>query len=181
MASSDDQPRVSIDAAERRTWAVQRTGWVFFALLILASVLGVFGGGPTQAVVRPFLIYVMLVLVFRLTGKRSIGEITTFDFLLLLVISEAVSSALLADDTSITGAAIAVVTLVALDVGLSLAKHRWPALDRLLEDVPVVLFHDGTLNRTRMDKERIAEDDILEAARELHGLERFDQIEKAVL
>jgi uncharacterized membrane protein YcaP (DUF421 family) len=134
-----------------------------------------------HAVLRPLLIYVMLVLVFRLTGKRSIGEITTFDFLLLLVISEAVSSALLADDSSITGAAIAVMTLIGLDVALSLAKNRWPTLDRLLEDVPVVLYHDGKLVKERMAKERIAEDDILEAARELHGLERFDQIEKAVL
>lgn len=134
-----------------------------------------------HAVLRPLLIYVMLVLVFRLTGKRSIGEITTFDFLLLLVISEAVSSALLADDASITGAAIAVMTLIGLDVALSLAKNRWPTLDRLLEDVPVVLYHDGKLVKERMSKERIAEDDILEAARELHGLERFDQIEKAVL
>jgi uncharacterized membrane protein YcaP (DUF421 family) len=127
------------------------------------------------------LIYVLLVVIFRLTGKRSIGEITTFDFLLLLVVSEAVSSALLANDTSVTGAMVAVITLVGLDVMLSVAKNRWRGLDRLLEDVPVVLYQEGRLHQERLRRERIAVDDILESARRGHGLERLDQIERAIL
>lgn len=134
-----------------------------------------------HAVLRPLLIFVLLVVIFRLTGKRSIGEITTFDFLLLLIVSESVSNALLAGDSSITGATIAVITLVGCDVALSLAKQQWPWLDRVLEDIPVVLYQHGRLHRLRMRKERISVDDILEAAREYHGLEQLDQIESAVL
>jgi uncharacterized membrane protein YcaP (DUF421 family) len=134
-----------------------------------------------NAVLRPLLIYLLLLLVFRLTGKRSIGEITTFDFILLLVVSEAVSSALLADDHSITAALIAVVTLVGLDILLSLAKQKWQWLDRALEDVPVVLYRDGKLQQERLDQERISIDDILESARRYHGIDRLDQIQMAVL
>jgi uncharacterized membrane protein YcaP (DUF421 family) len=134
-----------------------------------------------NAVLRPLLIYLLLLLVFRLTGKRSIGEITTFDFILLLVVSEAVSSALLADDHSITAALIAVVTLVGIDILLSLAKQKWQWLDRALEDVPVVLYRDGKLQQERLDQERISIDDILESARRYHGIDRMDQIQMAVL
>ncbi|HRP06862.1 MAG TPA: DUF421 domain-containing protein [Gemmatimonadales bacterium] len=134
-----------------------------------------------HSVIRPMLLFVMLVVIFRLTGKRSIGEITVFDFLLLLVVSEAASSALLADDSSFTGSLLAVITLVGCDVALSLAKQRWPWFDRLLDDVPVVLYQHGKLSHERLRRERIGIDDILEAARQSHGLERLEQIERAVL
>ncbi|MEO5826392.1 MAG: YetF domain-containing protein [Gemmatimonadales bacterium] len=134
-----------------------------------------------NAVLRPAAIYFALLLVFRLTGRRSIGDITTFDFLLLLVISEALSSALLADDHSITAALIASITLVGLDVALSLAKRFWPALDQVLDDEPVVLFLNGRLQQERLHKERVSEDDILEAARQAHGIDSLDDIRCAVL
>jgi uncharacterized membrane protein YcaP (DUF421 family) len=66
-------------------------------------------------------------------------------------------------------------------VGLSLLKHRWRWLDRLLEDEAVVLLADGVLNHERMNKERVDMADILEAARTAHGIERLDQIKLAVL
>jgi uncharacterized membrane protein YcaP (DUF421 family) len=179
MTSQQEQGEWSmrVSTTERRTWRMQRAGWFLMLLVAVAAVATTRG----HAIVRPFLIYLMLLVVFRLTGRRSIGEITTFDFILLLVVSEAVSSALLAGDDSLTGALIAVITLVGIDVLLSLAKHRWEWLDRLLEDVPVVLYHDGELQQERMQKERISVDDILESARLSHGLERLDQISSAVL
>lgn len=134
-----------------------------------------------NAVLRPALIYIALLAIFRLTGKRSIGEITTFDFLLLLVISEAVSSALLADDHSITAALIAALTLVGLDVALSMAKRAAPAIDRFLEDEPVVIYMNGKLQEERMRKERVCVEDILESARQNHGIDSMDQIRVAVL
>jgi uncharacterized membrane protein YcaP (DUF421 family) len=133
------------------------------------------------AVLRPLLIYFGLLVLVRITGKRSLGEVTTFDFILLLIIAETVQSALLAHDMSMTGAAVALITLLLLDVALSALKHRWRWLDRLMEDEPVVLYADGKLMRERMDKERIDVGDILEAARRMHGLEHLDEIRSAVL
>jgi uncharacterized membrane protein YcaP (DUF421 family) len=134
-----------------------------------------------DSVLRAAAIYVVLLLVFRLAGKRSLAQITTFDFILLLVIGEATQQALLGDDFSMTNAVIVIVTLVLLDIGMSLAKQRSPGLGKLLDDVPLVILQDGKLLKNRMDKARVDEADILAAARELQGLERLDQIKYAVL
>ena len=134
-----------------------------------------------SAVLRPLLIYISLLLAFRLSGKRTLGEITSFDFVVLLIVSEAVSSSLLSSDTSLTGAMLAVLTLLFLDLLLAALKLRMPRLARLLEDEPVQLMRDGRLLREHMAAERVDEDDILEAARKTHGIDRLDAIDAAVL
>ena len=183
MAQQDESLSYSLSTTrfERNSWLVQRVGWVAIGVVLAAAVGGLLGDHLSDAVVRPALIYVSLLVIFRLTGKRAVGEISTFDFLLLLIISEAVSSALVAEDTTVSGALIAAATLVALDLVLTLAKQALPTLDRVLEDEPVVLYLDGKLQEERLRKERVGVDDILEAARELHGLTSLDQVRCAVL
>lgn len=134
-----------------------------------------------DAVLRAGAIYLVLMLIFRITGKRSLAQITTFDFVLLLVIGEATQQALLGNDFSVTNAAIVIVTLLGLDLGLSLVQARFPGIGPWLDDVPLVLVEDGKVLKRRMDKSRIAESDILHAARTTQGLERMDQIKYAVL
>ncbi len=127
------------------------------------------------------MIYAILLVLFRLAGKRSLAQITTFDFVLLLVIGEATQQALLGNDFSLVNAFVVVLTLLGLDVGLSLLKQRSTVLDKLVDDVAVVIVDDGRPLKDRMDKAWIDELDILAAARELQGLERIDQIKYAVL
>jgi uncharacterized membrane protein YcaP (DUF421 family) len=134
-----------------------------------------------DSVLRSAAIYVVLLLVFRISGKRSLAQITTFDFVLLLVIGEATQQALLGDDFSVTTGVTVIVTLVLIDIGLSLAKRRSKLVDKLLDDVPLVILMDGEPLYKRMRKTRVSEDDILMAARELQGLERLNQIKYAVL
>lgn len=134
-----------------------------------------------DAVLRAAAIYVLFLLVFRVSGKRALGQMTTFDFVLLLIVAEASQQALLAQDYSITNAAIIVATLCVLDAALSRWKFRSPRLDRILEGVPVLLVADGRLLTESLDAERVDLDDILTAARAHHGLERLEQIRYAVL
>ena len=134
-----------------------------------------------DSVLRATAIYVVLLLVFRLAGKRSLAQITTFDFILLLVIGEATQQALLGDDFSMTNAVIVIVTLVLLDIGLSLAKRRSTLVDKLVDDVPLIILEDGRPIQDRLKRSRVDESDILMSARELQGLERLDQIKFAVL
>jgi uncharacterized membrane protein YcaP (DUF421 family) len=134
-----------------------------------------------DAVIRGLVVYLFLLALFRLAGQRTLAQITVFDFVLLLIISEASQQALIGNDNSMTHAALVVTTLVGLNVLLSLVKQRWPRVDKILDDVPLVLVDDGELLQKRMDKLRVGEDDILEAARACHGLERLDQIKYAVL
>ncbi|MEW6737113.1 MAG: YetF domain-containing protein [Acidobacteriota bacterium] len=134
-----------------------------------------------NAVLRVVTIYVFLLIIFRISGKRALGQLTTFDLVLLLIISETTQNALVGTDYSVTNAIILITTFVGIDIGLSLWKHRSPRLEKLLDGVPLIIVENGRLLKERMDKERIDESDILTAARELHGLERLDQIKYAVL
>ena len=134
-----------------------------------------------DTVFRAICVYALLLIIFRVSGKRSLAQITTFDLVLTLIISEAIQQALVDDDNSMTNAFILVMTLVATDIGLSLAKQRWGGFQRVVEGTPVVLFEQGQPHEERMRNERVNEEEILGAARESHGLERLEQIKYAVV
>ena len=132
-------------------------------------------------VIRGLAVYLFLLLIFRVSGKRSLRSATTFDFVLLLIIAETTQQALVGDDASVTGAFLLIVVLVGTDILLSLVKRWLPRVDRLLEGQPLVILRAGVPLRARMHVERVDEDDILSAAREAHGIDRLDDIECAVL
>lgn len=132
-------------------------------------------------VLRAAAIYLILLIAVRLSGRRTLSELTTFDFILVMVISEAVQQGLIGEDYSITTAAILVTTLVFIDVVLSFAKARFEWVAKIVDGVPTVLVENGKPLRERMKKARVSEDDILASARELQGLERMEQIRFAVL
>jgi uncharacterized membrane protein YcaP (DUF421 family) len=134
-----------------------------------------------DSVVRAFMVYLVLLVIFRLAGKRSLAQITTFDFILLLIISEAVQPALADADDSMTNSLLLVLTLVGLDIGLSLLKGKSTLLEKLIDDVPLILVEDGQPIQERLRKSRVDESEILSSARMTQGLERMDQIKFAVL
>jgi uncharacterized membrane protein YcaP (DUF421 family) len=134
-----------------------------------------------DAVLRGAIVYLVLLELFRISGKRSLAQITTFDFVLLLIVAEAIQQAMIDADNSMTNAFLVVVTLLGIDIALSLLKGRSRLLEKLIDDVPLVLVEDGRPLKERMDKARVDESDILTSARELQGLERMDQIKYAVL
>jgi uncharacterized membrane protein YcaP (DUF421 family) len=134
-----------------------------------------------DSVIRAAVIYFLLLLLFRITGKRSLGQVTTFDFVLLLIIGEAVQNSLLGNDYSITNGVIAVTTLVLLDIRVSLLKQRSQIVATWVEGTPLIIVDNGNPLKQRMKKARVDEEDVMEAARSLRGLERLDQIRWAVL
>ena len=134
-----------------------------------------------DSVLHAAAVYLFLLMLFRIAGRRTLAELTNFDFVLLLIISEATQAAMVGEDYSLTGAFLVILTLVGLDVGLSLCKQRMPRLDRWLEGTPTVIVADGRPLKDLMDQARVDEDDVLEAARSQLGLERMDQIRYAVL
>ncbi|MCG3112922.1 MAG: DUF421 domain-containing protein [Candidatus Manganitrophus sp. SB1] len=134
-----------------------------------------------DAVLRGLAVYIFLLIVFRIAGKRSVAEVTTFDFILILIIAEATQQALLGQDYSITNAFLLIITLLGADILMSLIKQRSPQAEKWLDGVPLVIVENGRPLHDRMDKARVDESDILTAARERLGLERMDQIKYAVL
>lgn len=134
-----------------------------------------------DTVLRALAIYIFLLLIFRISGKRSLAQITTFDFVLLLVIGEATQQALVGNDFSLVNAMLAIVTLIGIDVGLSVIKERWKSVEKVVDDMPLIIVENGQTLKERMDKERVDEEDVLAAARQSHGLETIAQIKYAVL
>lgn len=134
-----------------------------------------------DAVLRAAAIYAVLLLVFRIAGRRTLAQMTNFDFILLLIISEAVQNAMTGNDYSLTSGVLVVATLVGLDILLSIVKQWVPALEKWLDGLPTILVDHGRLLNERMVRARVGEDDILQAAREKQGLQRMDQVKYAVL
>jgi len=125
--------------------------------------------------------FFFLQLIFRISGKRTLAEATNFDLIILLIISETTQQAMVDDDHSMMNGFLLIMTLVGISIGLSLLKQRFPALDKWLEGGPLVIVDNGRVYKDRMTKVRVSEDDVLEAGRSLHGLERMDQIKRAVV
>jgi uncharacterized membrane protein YcaP (DUF421 family) len=134
-----------------------------------------------DAILRGASVYIVLLIVFRISGRRTLGEMTPFDFVLLLIIAETTQQALLGDDFSVTNAFLLITTLVLIDIVISYMKTRFDRFDRILDGLPMVLVEHGQPLRERLRKSRLDEHDILAAARRSQGLERMDQIKYAVL
>lgn len=134
-----------------------------------------------ESVLRGVAVYVILLVIMRLSGRRTLSQMTAFDLVLLLIIAETTQQALLGDDFSIANAVLLILTLFAADILLSYVKQWMPAAERWIDGVPTVLISRGEPDRRAMKRARIALEEILDAAREQHGLERLEQIKFAVL
>jgi uncharacterized membrane protein YcaP (DUF421 family) len=134
-----------------------------------------------DSVLRVVVIFVFLLVLFRLAGRRTLSEMTSFDLVLLLIISEQTQQAMVGQDHSVMNALLMITTLIGLDIGLSLLKQRWPWVDKVLDGTPTVIVENGRPIKDLMTRARVDVEDVLDAAREKMGLERLNQIKYAVL
>ncbi len=134
-----------------------------------------------EIILRTVAIYLVLLVLFRLLGKRSLAELSAFDFILFLIISEAIQNALVDDDKSVVMGLTVILTFLLLDQGLAWLKRRSSRFERVAEGVPLLLVDHGQIIERNAQRARVTQGDILQTARESQGLERLDQIRYAVL
>nr|MBA2815436.1 hypothetical protein [Candidatus Pantoea persica] len=135
-----------------------------------------------ETVLRAASMYLLLMVVFKVAGRRTLMEMNSFDLILLLIISEATQQALLGDDFSVTGAGLTIVTLIVIDILFGTLKTHFPRMEQLIDGFSLILVEEGKLLlRKRAKKAGIDEEDILQSARSTQGLERLDQIKFAIL
>jgi len=134
-----------------------------------------------DSVIKACIVYFVLWAIIRISGRRTLGEMSAFDFILFLIIGGSTQRAITGEDYSLTNALILVSTFVVIEIVLSLLDLRSPALRRVFEGTPTVLVENGQLMTYRLQRTRVTEDNILEAARRLHGLTRMEQIKFAIL
>jgi uncharacterized membrane protein YcaP (DUF421 family) len=132
-------------------------------------------------VIRGLAIYLFLLLIFRIMGKRSLSESTTFDFILLLIISEVTQEALVGEDYSLTGACILIVTLMSVDLIFTFLKDHFPMFGKISEGASLIVVDQGKPLKKRMKELKVSNEDILEAARSSLGIERMEQIKYAIV
>lgn len=134
-----------------------------------------------DSIIRVAVMYAFLLIAFRIAGKRAMSEATTFDLLMLLVLSETTQQALIGEDHSVTHAVLLITTFLTLDVALGALKYRHDRVDRLLEGTPEVLIVRGAIVQSALDDNHTDENDILEAARQSRGIERLEEVKTAIL
>ncbi len=96
-----------------------------------------------EKVVRSVLVYVFLVVAFRVAGKRELGQMNTLDLAVLLLVANAVQNGIIGNDVSVTGAVVGAVALFGLNALLARGLFRWPWLARTIEGEPTVLIENG--------------------------------------
>jgi uncharacterized membrane protein YcaP (DUF421 family) len=134
-----------------------------------------------DAVLRAAAIYVFLLVLMRLSGRRTISQMTPFDLVLLLIVAEATQQELLGSDFSVTNAFLVITTLIGLDVLVTGLTHRSQWLDRWVNGLPLVLVETGEAIDDRLEKARVDVEDILQQARATQDIERMEQIKHAIL
>ncbi len=119
-----------------------------------------------EFIVRGAVVYCVLLLMVRISGKRTVGQFRPFDLLVVMLLSEAVSNSLNGSDDSLIGGLIVASTLVALNVGTAVATARSRKLAELVDGTPVLLGRDGRVFDDVRKKSRVTEDDIEQALHE---------------
>lgn len=133
-----------------------------------------------EKVLRPLLVYVILLVLFRLASKREMAQATLFDFLIILLISNVVQNAMIGNDNSVLGAGAGAVTLILLSAGLNRVTARNRRMRRLLEGQPMLLVQYGDIDEVAMKRHNISRNDLLAAIRK-QSLARLSDVAFAVL
>jgi uncharacterized membrane protein YcaP (DUF421 family) len=133
-----------------------------------------------ELVARAVLIYVALLVMMRIAGKRDVGQLSVIDLLVVLLIAEGVSSALQAGNESITGALISAAVIIALNRLIAIMGDTIPIFSQVVEGTPTEIVRDGRMLRSSMHKESITEDELMAAIRS-HGIEDLHEVRRAVL
>ncbi len=131
-------------------------------------------------VLRACVVYFILLAMIRMSGKRTMGQFTPFDMLLVVLLGNAVQNALLGQDTSVGGGLLLAATLIALNWIVGLASARSPKVERWVEGSPVLLAREGQVYRDVLRRELISHEDFEKAMREAGCLDVAD-IQLAVL
>lgn len=133
-----------------------------------------------EFVVRAAVIYVALLVMLRMSGKRTVGQFTPFDLMVLVVLGSAVEGSLIGEDVSLTGGLILATTLIACNWLVGFATARSPRFARLVEGGPVHLCRNGEVLPAVLRKQNLSRSDIDEALRD-NGLTHPSQAELIVL
>ena len=133
-----------------------------------------------EFILRAVIVYVVVLVMVRLAGKRTLGQFTPFDMLLLVLLGNAVQNALLGQDTSLGGGLLLALTLISLNYFVGWITTRSPAVERVIEGEPVVLARHGHVLQKVLQRELVSKADFAKAMRDA-GCDDVDEVDLALL
>jgi uncharacterized membrane protein YcaP (DUF421 family) len=119
-----------------------------------------------EFILRGLIIYVFLIVLLRLTGTRQVGQMSPFDLVLLLVLSNAVQNAMNGGDNSVIGGMVSAITLVTVNWIVGLLTYRNKKIEALVEGRPKLLIHNGRLYNEALERAKLTRHEVMNALRE---------------
>jgi uncharacterized membrane protein YcaP (DUF421 family) len=133
-----------------------------------------------EILLRTFVVYMTVLVLLRVAGKRELGQMTPFDLVVILVIANAVQNAMTGGDNSLIGGILAAATLTVVNIAVGRWGSRVPFFRRLVASEPTLLLRDGKPLQEALDRERIDVEELEMAARQ-HGIADLEDVTAAVL
>jgi uncharacterized membrane protein YcaP (DUF421 family) len=133
-----------------------------------------------EKLLRPVIVYLVLVVLLRLFGKRELAQLNPFDLVVLLSLSNTVQNAIIGDDNSVTGGIIGAFGLLAINWLVVRALYRSPRLTRAVEGSSTILVRHGKVDKSALEREALSHEDLMEAIHK-QGFERLDQVSRCEL
>jgi len=133
-----------------------------------------------ELIVRSSIVYVFLIVLLRVSGKRQVGQLAPFDLVLLLILSNSVQNSISAGDNSLVGGLLCATVLVTLNYGVGVATYRNKTLEAIIEGRPQVLIHNGRLFEKVMASEQLTHHELNSALRQA-GCGSVEEVHSAIL
>ncbi len=135
-----------------------------------------------EKIIRPAVVYLFLLLAFRVAGKRELGQMTPFDLIVLLTISNILQNAMIGPDNSLGGGLIGAVTMITLNGILARVTFQFPRLALVLNGEPTLLIENGQIKDANLRRELMTVEEVQRALRK-HDLDWEDipRVERAML
>jgi uncharacterized membrane protein YcaP (DUF421 family) len=133
-----------------------------------------------EKVLRPIIVYLALILLLRVFGKRELAQLNPFDLVVLLSLSNTVQNALIGDDNSISGGVIGAFTLLAINWLVVRLLYNSPKLERIVEGTDETLILEGMIDHAALKREMLSQDELL-AVIHRQGFDDFDEVEECTI
>ncbi len=138
------------------------------------------GSGPLEVALRTAIVYLFLVVILRLAGRREVGQMSILDLVVILIIANAVQNAMIGENTTLAGGLISAATLVVLDRLLNTVLRKNGTLARIFEGEPILLISGGRILPSALGRASIDRAE-LDAALRAHGVATVHDVSLAIL
>jgi uncharacterized membrane protein YcaP (DUF421 family) len=142
--------------------------------------MDILNNGYVKIIFSSVSVYLFIILAIRLFGKKELAQLSVFDLVFILLISNAVQNAMVGSDSSLTGGLIAAGSLFIVNYLFKSIAFKFPKIGKIMEGGPLMLIYHGKLKQNNMDKAKLSLDEIEEAIRE-HGVKSIEDVDLAVL